>query len=207
VDWLTDWLIRFVSAENNPAGLAVLTGSAAVEYIFPPFPGDTITLFGAVLITAYGWSFAAVFGSVMIGSVAGAMAAFYFGHRLRLWRSRRPRKQATRLAVIDRLVTQFQRRGPAYLVVNRFLPGIRALFFVAAGLAGMKPLPVLFYSALSAALWNLGIIALGSLLGASFETLLAWVTRYTAIVWILIALVVLFFVGKAIWRRRRRGRA
>ena len=86
VDWLTDWLIAFVSDENNPAGVAMLGGSAMVEYVFPPFPGDTITLFGAVLITAYGWSFAAVFGAVMLGSMAGAMADYYLGHRLRLRR-------------------------------------------------------------------------------------------------------------------------
>lgn len=201
---LTEWLIDFVSRENNPAGLAILAGAAALEYLVPPFPGDTITLFGAVLITAYGWSFAGVFGSVMLGSVAGALIAYGFGHKLGAWRRRRPASERTERRILDDLIDRFQRHGAIYLVVNRFLPGIRALFFVAAGMARISPLSVAFYAAVSAALWNLGLIALGSLLGANLDELLSIVRTYSTVVWIVIGAVVIFFGGRALWRRRRR---
>lgn len=203
LDALVDWLNELVSRQNNLVGYAIMAGAAAIEYVFPPFPGDTITLFGAVLITAYGWSFAGVFGAVMVGSIAGAMIAFGFGHRIRVWRSRRADKQHDRVAAIDDLVDKFRRYGAIYLVINRFLPGIRALFFVAAGMAAMRPLAVMFYSAVSAALWNLGLIALGSLIGANFEQLLGWVRTYSIVAWIAVGAVILFFVARAIIRRRR----
>jgi len=208
VEWLTDWIIGFVSDENNPAGVALLSASAMVEYVFPPFPGDTITLFGAVLITAYGWSFAAVFSAVMLGSVAGAMADYYFGHRLRLRSLRRRRHLAPeqRRAAIDGLVEKFERHGAVYLVLNRFVPGIRALFFVAAGMAGMKPLPVLCYSAISAAVWNLLLIAAGSLLGANMDQLASWVRHYNLVAGGIVGLVILLFVSRALVARRRRRR-
>jgi membrane protein DedA with SNARE-associated domain len=209
VDSIIDWLIHFVSAENRAAGLAILCGSAALEYIFPPFPGDTITLFGAVLITAHDWSFSAVFGAVMIGSVVGAMIDFALGQRWRRHRERTAKpdseRQASRRATLDRLTENFRRHGAAYLIINRFFPGIRALFFVAAGLAGMRPLPVLVYSAISAALWNLGVIALGSLLGANFDTLVELYRQYALISWIIITSVALLFLARTIWRRRRKG--
>ena len=82
MDQISDSLIAFVSSQDNPWGLLVLAASAFVEYVFPPFPGDTITLFGAVLITAYSWNFAAVYGAVMVGSVAGSMLAFAAGGTL-----------------------------------------------------------------------------------------------------------------------------
>ncbi len=204
MDWLSNWLIAFVQRENNPAGLALLAASAAVEYVFPPFPGDTVTLFGAVLITAYAWSFAGVFGAVMVGSCVGAMLDYYLGRQLRLRRI--ARQVAERPGTVERLVETFRRRGAVYLVLNRFFPGIRALFFVAAGMAGMRPLPVLLYSAVSAALWNLGLIAIGATLGANFDTLLAWVRRYTVVAWIAVGLVVVFFVTRALLRRRSRRR-
>ena len=182
-----------------------------MEYVFPPFPGDTITLFGAVLITAYKWSFWGVFGAVMAGSVAGSMVAFYFGTWLEARRAARrtarqkrgEREREERRAVIDGLVGKFRRHGAVYLMINRFLPGIRALFFVAAGMAKMRPIAVLLYSALSAALWNLAIIALGSALGANFETLLGWVRRYTLAVWLILAGLVLVLVARAAIKRRR----
>jgi membrane-associated protein len=181
-------------------GLGVIAGSAMLEYIVPPFPGDTITLFGAVLITAYGWSFAAVFGAVMVGSVAGSMAAYALGYRLE---RRRHRRGTPRHPAIARLVGGFERHGPAYLVINRFLPGVRAFFFVAAGMAGMRWVPVMFYSALSSAMWNLGLIAIGATVGANFETLVRWVEHYTTAAWIVLAVVVLGLVIRSAIRRRR----
>lgn len=201
MDAITDSFIAFISNEDNFVGLLALA-LAAMEYVVPPVPGDTITLFGAILITAYDWSFWGVFGAVMAGSVVGSMMAFYIGN---WWRKRREHS-GHRHESIDHLVAKFHRHGAAYLVINRFLPGIRSLFFVAAGLAEMRPVAVLGYSALSAALWNLGLIAAGSALGANFETLLGWVRRYTMATWLIIGGVALAWLARAIWRRWRAAR-
>lgn len=196
VDAFTDWLIAFVSQQNNPIGLAVLGGSALIEYVFPPFPGDTITLFGAILISAYDWSFAAVYLVVLAGSVVGAMTAFYFGS----WIERKRGDRGDR--AIDRLVAKFERHGPMYLMINRFLPGFRALFFVAAGMAKMPAKAVLVYSTVSAALWNLLIIAVGTLVGANFDRLKQMLTQYAIIVWIAIAIVAAVLAARWWWKRR-----
>ena len=50
MDSIIDWLIAFASDRDHPLGLAAMFGSAAIEYVFPPFPGDTISLLGAILI-------------------------------------------------------------------------------------------------------------------------------------------------------------
>src|SRR5262245_21991498 len=89
VNWLTDWLIGFASDRNCPLGLATLLASAMIEYVVPPVPGDTITLLGAILITGYGWSWWAIFGSVVAGSLLGSLVDYWVGLRLRA-RPRRP---------------------------------------------------------------------------------------------------------------------
>jgi membrane protein DedA with SNARE-associated domain len=201
VDWLTDALLAFVNDTNNPVGLSILGASAMIEYIFPPFPGDTITLGGAVLITSYHWSFIWVFAAVMAGSVVGSMADFYLG--IRLERRSADKDPTERNQTVQRLVEKFRRHGALYLVINRFLPGIRALFFVAAGMAGMRAGPVLFFSAVSAALWNLAIIAVGSAVGLSFDNMDEWGARYSIAMWSVIGAVVLFFLIRTLLRRRR----
>jgi len=202
VEAITEWLIAFISSENNTAGLALIAGSAAIEYVFPPFPGDTITLLGAVLITAYGWSFTAVFSAVMLGSVVGSLAAFWFGRKYQ--RPPGHELDESKAGIIDALVARFRRSGPIFLVVNRFVPGVRALFFVAAGMSGMRTGPVLLYSLVSAALWHLGIIALGSLVGANLEVLEAWMRRYTLVTAGLLTVIVAI-VAVRWWRRRSRA--
>jgi membrane protein DedA with SNARE-associated domain len=204
VDWLTDWLIGLASDRNHPFGLAALFLSAMIEYVFPPFPGDTITLLGSILITGYGWNGPAIFAAVLAGSLTGAMADYWLGLRL----SKRPRREehARRWAALDRVVARFERHGPAFLILNRFLPGIRALFFVAAGLAGMRRRDVLLYGGISVALWNAVIIAAGALLGANLDTLERWVRRYSVVCWVVLAAAVLGYVVLRLVRRQRRRR-
>lgn len=207
MDWITEQLLRF--GENNPAGLGVLAGAAGIEYVFPPFPGDAVTLLGAVLVTGYGWSFGLVFAAVMIGSLTGAMAAFWLGRRLgaRRFRHTLAGGPAATPGVIDALVARFARHGPAFLIVNRFVPGLRAVVFVAAGMAAMPARTVLIYAAISAALFNLALMAAGAALGANLDALRAFVATYTT--WAIVAVVVIVasITAATLWRRRRRRRS
>jgi len=176
--------LRDLVAQHGVVGYGALAGSAALEYVFPPFPGDFVTVIGAVLVTGYGSSFAGVLGAVMAGSIVGSLIAHELGIA---WARRRAR--GDRNATIDALVTRFERHGPAYLIVNRFVPGVRALFFVAAGLAAVPRSRVALYAGASALLWNLALMALGASLGANLDHLSAIVERYTVIAWIAVAIV------------------
>ena len=146
----------------------------------------------------------------MVGSVLGSGAGYYVGGWFEARRIARrlgkDRDPGERRASLDELIDKFRRHGPAYLILNRFMPGIRTLFFVAAGMARMRPLAVLAYSTLSAALWNLGLIALGSFLGANFETLLSWVRQYMIVMWILFGALALGLGLRWFFRRRARKR-
>jgi len=189
------------------AAYLLMAASAAIEYVFPPFPGDTVTLFGAFLVVARGWSPVAVLVAVTAGSLLGAMADYYIGVGL----ARNPqgknalsRRWARALGRIEPLVERLKRRGAWYLVINRFLPGIRAFFFVAAGMARLPLRAVLFYAALSAIAWNVLIIVAGIALGASWERLQRAGQVYTTAAWVLMATVVAVLLLRWALRRRRR---
>jgi membrane-associated protein len=208
VDSVTDLLLRFASAQDNLGGLALLAGSAAIEYVFPPFPGDSVTLAGAVLVARYGWSFPLVLAVVMLGSLAGAMLAFRFGGAIEARRSRRLAARGGGLererSMLDSLVARFRRHGPVLIVVNRFVPGLRAVVFIAAGLAELPPRAVFFYAALSALLWNLALMALGAALGANLDALIGVVQQYTHAALAVVAAIALAIAAVWLVRRRRR---
>ena len=90
-----------------------------------------------------------------------------------------------------------------YLAVNRFLPALRAFFFVGAGLSRMKATPVLLYGGLSAALWNAILMAAGYAIGNNWEALQNAAERYTIATLILIVLAVAGIVGRLAWDSRR----
>ncbi len=201
---LEEWLL-WLTAHGYALSLSVLALSAAVEYIFPPFPGDTVVLAGAVLATVGGWSLWPVLVATTAGSLLGAWLDFRVG--LAAAKRRDAGRMGTRLQHtpgLDRVLTGYRRWGPAFLALNRFMPGIRALFFVAAGLARMRTGPVLAWAALSALAWNALLLAVGAALGTNLDQLEALARAYAHFVWI--GLTVIGAAALVVWAvRRRRG--
>ncbi len=177
-----------------------------LEYLFPPFPGDTVTLFGAFLVTQYSWNLPLVFGVVLLGSALGAMADFYVG----VWMGRRYQEgRFLRAPAIRRRVDQvtgaFQRHGEAYIALNRFLPAVRAVFFIAAGMAGLRPARVLFYALLSAALWNTLILSAGYAVGSNWENVRRIFRTYSVVAWSVVGAALIFWLVRWLIQRRRGG--
>lgn len=197
-EWL-DWL------RNLPpiAAWAALGAAALVEYLFPPFPGDTVVLAGAVLVGLFGWPALPVLGAVTAGAVVGSAIDFQLG--LWLVRSGRIERMAPgRRAAVERIAGRFRDRGAIYLALNRFVPGVRALFFVAAGLASLRWGPVLLWSTVSALVWNALLVGAGVALGANLETLETWFGRYNLIVGVVVVAVILG-IGAQVWREVQGG--
>ncbi len=194
VETLTTWVGR----EDSLSGWLALAASAVIEYVFPPFPGDVVTVLAASLVIAASWSWIGVLSALMLGSVIGAALTFELGVR---WARRRATHEHS--AKLDRLVAGFHKHGAVYLVLNRFVPGVRSLFFVAAGLAGMSRRAVYGYGALSALLWNLALLGIGAVLGANYDRLERIVTTYTTVAIAVVAGVVVLWFAIGMWRRHR----
>lgn len=178
--------------QQNPAlALAIMGGAATIEYVFPPFPGDAVALVGAFLASAGGGGAIPILLVTLVGTAIGAMADFYIGRWVHEKEEQGKVSPRARKA-IDGLVEKFQRHGEAYLVINRFLPGIRAFFFVAAGMAGMRPGRVLFFSLISGFLWNLLLVGVGLAAGRNLDRLKTIVSVYQNVI---VGLFVVVLVG------------
>jgi membrane protein DedA with SNARE-associated domain len=196
-------LIDFVARNHNTVGLLVLLLSACIEYIFPPFPGDTITVFGAFLVARRGWSAPGVFGAVTLGSAIGCMLDYAFGRWLGKTEDRWTRGRLARYRPqIDSLVERFKRHGGLYIAINRFIPSLRGLFFIAAGMARLRWWVVLAYGTLSALLWNALLFLLGVTVGESWDRLVSLFRTYGLVFWSLVVIAAVALVARKLARRR-----
>jgi membrane protein DedA with SNARE-associated domain len=209
VDGLTDSILAWLQANEGPLAYLVIGLAALIEYVFPPFPGDTVTLFGVFLAATAGFSWIWVYVAINVGSVAGGMLAYGFGRWIAEHRDvREPRflraQQARR--AVDLLTERFAEHGAVYLAINRFIPALRAFFFVAAGLARLPPWKVVVFGAISALAWNAIVVAVGSVVGHELERLQAFAQSYA--LWSIGAVaVVALAIGVRWFYRRRRPRA
>ncbi|WP_225408579.1 DedA family protein [Stigmatella hybrida] len=186
------------------AGVLLLGLAAMLEYLVPPFPGDTITLLGGVYAVRGDHPWPLVFVVVTAGSVAGAAINYWFG----TWLARRfdAKPDASffglthaRLAVVQ---AKMRRGGPWLLLANRFLPGIRGVIFVAAGAARMPRSNALILGALSAMAHNALVLSVGRAVGGNLERLEGLMARYQLAVVVLVVIGVLAVLIRTLARRR-----
>ncbi|MCP3102279.1 DedA family protein [Myxococcus sp. K15C18031901] len=188
----------------GPLGLLVLGLAAALEYVVPPFPGDSITLLGGVYAVRGTQPWFLVFLVVIAGSVAGAAINYAVGR----WLVKRFEAQPERSflgithARLAEVQARMRRNGPWLLLVNRFLPGIRGLIFVAAGASHMPRVNVLGLGAVSAMAHTALVLALGSAVGGNLEKLTLLVSRYQYAVIGLVAVGVVAALVRMFARRR-----
>lgn len=163
---------------------------AALEYVFPPAPGDALALLAIVLTLRADHDLVVVFLALILGAVVGSLVPYAIGRTLS-----KPQPGAARALpgwlggerggrLLARALSQFERRGAALLMANRFLPSLRAVFFVAAGTRRMPLGQVVVLGGLSATLWNAGLVAVAYLLDAQWDRLQATLGYYSVIAWI-----------------------
>lgn len=191
----------------GPWAYAVLFLAALVEYVFPPFPGDTVVLLGGAYAAVGAQQPVLVFVAVTAGGAVGIAVMHRVGFALADRLDRRAGGTVwgiplERLAAAQRVVRE---RGDVVLVVNRFFPTLRALVFVAAG-AARTPFPrTLALGLVSAALWNAALVTAGYVVGDHLEQLDALFTAYRRGALVVLAVAVVAALAWA-WARRRARR-
>lgn len=194
-----DEFVQYLQSVDVGVAYTLLALAAFAEYIAPPLPGDAVALAGIVLAATAGWSPLFVHLSLTAGSLVGGHAAWAFGRGLARREGRWPgwMKGARATRLLARTRQAFERHGSVILAANRFLPAMRAFFFVGAGLSAVPLRAVYLWGGLSAALWNAALLALGYALGSAAALEDAYATYAIA------ALTLVLVAALAWWVRGR----
>jgi len=186
---------------EGPLGYLVLALSALIEYIVPPFPGDTVALFGVFLAVSAGYSVVGVYLALTGGSLVGGVCTWGFGRWLAKREDRWPaflRSEANRER-LAKVRHRYEKHGNWVLASNRFVPALRAFFFIGAGLSDVPLGAVLLWGGLSAAVWNGLLLAVGFAVGENFEELQSIYASYSQTVLIGLGVVLLLVF---LWKLR-----
>ncbi|MGI5861144.1 MAG: DedA family protein [Myxococcales bacterium] len=199
-----------VMRQAGLAGLAALFLASGLEYVVPPFPGDSVTVFGGVYAMRAGVPVAAVFAALMAGSLLGAMIDWVLGRWLGRKLAAAPHeKRYLRLLSREQILLweeRFRRRGAWWLLLNRFLPGVRGPIFLAAGASGISVRRVIVWGGLSSLVWNALLFGAGYAVGGQAERIVELLRGYGRFVWIAAAVAGAMALGRVAVRRTLRAR-
>ncbi|WP_163530161.1 DedA family protein [Halobacillus ihumii] len=177
----------------------------ALENIFPPIPSEVILTFGGFVTTNTPLSVVGVVISSTLGSVFGAVVLYGVGLLLDV---ERLEKIIDRWGKVLRLTRKdiykadawFDKYGPWTVFLCRFVPLIRSLISIPAGMSNMNFAAFLALTTLGTLIWNTVLILIGASVGDSWHSIVNYMDIYSNVVYVILAIV---FVLVVIWYVRK----
>ena len=180
----------------------------ALENVFPPIPSEVILLFGGFMTTFTDMNIIGVIIASTLGSLLGAIALYYIGkilnkERLKKIITSKPGK-LLRLTPedIDKADNWFDTKGNKTVFFCRFIPLIRSLISIPAGMSEMPMKKFLVYTIAGSLIWNSVLSIAGSIVGENWTDILAIMDNYSHIIVILLAII--FVIAIIIFYKKRK---
>lgn len=191
MNWITDVMEQF-----GYIGIFLLI---TIENIFPPIPSEVILTFGGFMTTETNLSVSGVVIFATMGSVVGAIILYGIGLLIDV---KRIEKIVDKWGHLLRLTKNdihkadkwFSKYGSWTVFFCRFIPLIRSLISLPAGMARMNFGIFLLLTALGSFIWNIVLINIGALVGDSWEKIVGYMDIYSSIAYLLIGSLVIVVV-------------
>ncbi len=194
--------LEFFEGLHPLAVYAVLGLGAAIENVIPPIPADTFVLVGGFIAGQGRTSVLGVFLVTWLANVTSALMVYGLGRRYgAAFFNGGPGRRilsAGQLETVDRF---YRRWGVAALFFTRFLPGLRAVVPVFAGVSQEPMRRVLPPLVVASALWYGALVALGASARGNLAQIEVWMTGANRA--FLMAAVVVVALLLTWWKRSR----
>lgn len=176
-----------------------------IENIFPPIPSEVILLFGGFMTTYTSLNVLGMTMSSTLGSVLGALILYKIGNFFnektlkRLIHTRLGKLLRINNSDIGSSFNYFQTKGEKTIFFCRFIPLIRSLISLPAGINKMNITKFTIYTTLGSLIWNIVLIVMGSIVGSNWENILNIInicSRYIVLI-LFIIIIILFYRKKS----------
>ena len=206
MEQLVNNIIEYLLPESDLFLYIFLFISSIIENLFPPIPGDTITVFGAFLVGTGRLSFSLVYLATTAGSVIGFMLLVLTGRFVEREFFMRKNYRFFPAQSIASAERWFARYGYIVVLINRFMPGIRSVISLVSGITRLNLLYVFLLTLVSASIWNLIWIQAGFLLGNNWpvvkQNIGVILQRYNVAAGILMAVLIAGFAAYKLLKKR-----
>jgi len=200
---MQDWIIQI----TNQFGYAGILFLITVENIFPPIPSEVILTFGGFMTTYTSMHIWGVILFATVGSVLGAIILYGLGRlltqeKLENWLDSKWGKILHfKKEDVSRAIDLFSKRGKATVFFCRFIPIVRSLISIPAGIARMNIASFLIFTTLGTFIWNIVLVYLGAFAGASWKNIIGYMDTFSMIT--VVILVSLTAVASIIFYKKR----
>jgi len=202
---ITAFLAEHITAFIDATGYASVFILMIAESMVFPVPSEAVMPFAGFLIESGRFSFIMVILVSTAGSIVGSSLSYYIG-----FRGGEPfvRRFGKYLLLnqddLDSTIRFFSRFGEITIFICRFVPVIRHLISIPAGIGKMNFIRFILYTTAGACLWNTFLAWVGFKLRQRWAEVMKYSTVIDHVVLVILVLFAAYFIYKHIVRARAR---
>ena len=152
---MTEFLIEHITGWIASGGYFGVTILMMLESMVAPVPSEAVMPFAGFLIFENKFSFAGVIFFSTLGSIIGSLISYYAG----AWGGRPFVKRYGRYLLLDMHHLEltekfFAKYGDKAIFISRFIPVVRHLISIPAGVGRMGLVKFSVYTIIGAGIWN-----------------------------------------------------
>lgn len=179
-----------------------------LENVLPVVPSEIILTFAGLLSVKSHLSFWTLLIIATIASFIGLLILYYICRLIseeKLYRfvDRHGKWMKLKSKDLKRANDWFKKYGAWAVFLCRFVPVLRVLITIPAGINRMNVIQFTTLSLIGTTIWNFALILLGRLLSDSFDALMNGIHTYSRIMYVIIIIAVIYFVIRYLMKRRR----
>ena len=169
-----------------------------LENIFPPIPSEVILTFGGFLTTYTKLGPVGVIISATVGSLIGGIVLYYLG-----FFCSRGLNKLFKSDDINKANTWFKNKGCKAVLYCRFIPIVRSLVSIPAGINKMNMPLFLLYTSIGTIIWNAFLVYAGVILGDNWSYFAGVIRRYSKVVLVSIILIILVKIWISFLKKKK----
>lgn len=170
-----------------------------LENLFPPIPSEVILTFGGFMTINTNMTIIGVILASTLGSLIGAIILYYLGKILnkerliKIVNSKYGKLLRVKTKDIEAADKWFDTKGNKTVFFCRFIPVVRSLISIPAGMSEMPLLKFTIYTLFGSLIWNTVLICIGAFAGDKKDVILAIIDKASNIILVVLIVAALVF--------------
>lgn len=201
---LVEYIVELITAGLSTGGYPVLFILMALESMIAPVPSEVVMPFAGFLAANGRFSIIGVTIVSGLASVFGSLISYWVG----VFGGRRFILRFGKYLLLDEghlawTEQWFRKHGDKTIFISRFIPVVRHLISIPAGIGRMSMKKFIAYTFIGATMWNVFLAWLGMLLKERWELIHNYSAQIDVVVIALLALLVVIFIYKHVKKRNQ----
>jgi membrane protein DedA with SNARE-associated domain len=204
---ITEILANFFSNIIYEIGYVGVMVLMAMESMIFPVPSEAVMPFTGFLVYEKKFSWIGVFISSTLGSIIGSSISYlmglYGGRAFILKYGKYFLLEKEHLEITEKF---FSKYGEITILISRFIPVVRHLISIPAGMARMNFMKFIIFTTIGASAWNMFLAYVGYILKSNWKEIMKYSKVFDLIIILAIFLLSVYFLYKQLKKSKQKGK-